>query len=417
MNLDINNLILQNEKTYFKIILVFSIIIWIVVAITVVGLLYALFLVLFLWITNGLFVARIKSESVAVNEHQLPELYKNYLDVCHKLELIEIPALFVIQSGGVLNAFATRHSQRNFIVVYSDALEGLGADTDAMRFLLGHEIGHVKRKHIIKQLFIFPGLILPLLGSAYHRACEATCDRFGAFATNNVEGAITAIMVISGGKESGKTMSSQAFAEQAKNYRGFFVSWHELTSGYPTLARRVAYLEAIKNGESQPHYHRNPLAYFFAFFTFGSTSSGGNFIITIAIIALLAAIAIPNLLRAKIGANDVLAQSTLQSLSSAAESYAKFHKVYPSSINILLEAEPAYLTMNYCEQIQSGFTYKCEMSEQGYKFTAIPVEKGTTGTDIYSVSNEENLLSIDEDLAEESQGINEENKYKSLKSL
>ena len=39
--------------------------------------------------------------------------------------------------------------------------------------------------------------------------------------------------------------------------------------------------------------------------------------IVVAIIALLAAIAIPNLLRAKISANDALAKSTLRSLSTA----------------------------------------------------------------------------------------------------
>ena len=44
--------------------------------------------------------------------------------------------------------------------------------------------------------------------------------------------------------------------------------------------------------------------------------------IVVAIIALLAAIAIPNLLRAKISANDALAKSTLRSLSTASETFA-----------------------------------------------------------------------------------------------
>ncbi|MBP6342844.1 MAG: prepilin-type N-terminal cleavage/methylation domain-containing protein, partial [Candidatus Omnitrophica bacterium] len=44
--------------------------------------------------------------------------------------------------------------------------------------------------------------------------------------------------------------------------------------------------------------------------------------IVVAIIALLAAIAIPNLLRAKMSANDALAKATLRSLSTASESYA-----------------------------------------------------------------------------------------------
>ena len=43
--------------------------------------------------------------------------------------------------------------------------------------------------------------------------------------------------------------------------------------------------------------------------------------IVVAIIALLAAIAIPNLLRAKMTSNDALAKATLRAMSTAAESY------------------------------------------------------------------------------------------------
>jgi prepilin-type N-terminal cleavage/methylation domain len=43
--------------------------------------------------------------------------------------------------------------------------------------------------------------------------------------------------------------------------------------------------------------------------------------IVVAIIALLAAIAIPNLLRARLNANEAAAQSTLKSISTAIESF------------------------------------------------------------------------------------------------
>ena len=43
--------------------------------------------------------------------------------------------------------------------------------------------------------------------------------------------------------------------------------------------------------------------------------------IVVAIIAVLAAIAIPNLLRARMTSNDALAKATLRAMSTAAESY------------------------------------------------------------------------------------------------
>jgi prepilin-type N-terminal cleavage/methylation domain-containing protein len=104
--------------------------------------------------------------------------------------------------------------------------------------------------------------------------------------------------------------------------------------------------------------------------------------IVVAIIALLAAIAIPNLLRAKVSANDALAQSTLRALSTAAETYGTGNNGnYPGDINSLTGATPAYLNTNYCDgTARSGFTYDCDMGTGYYTFTATTVTMDTTGT-------------------------------------
>jgi len=213
--------------------------------------------------------------------------------------------MYVVQSEGKLNAFATRHSGRNFVVVYSDFLDALGCNSSEMRFLLGHEIGHIKRNHILKHLLLFPGLLVPLLGNAYRRACEASCDRFGAFASKNIDGSIRAMMILTGGKQTSKDMVPEAFSGQHFNDRGFFVSWHELISGYPTLSQRVSNLLAIKTNQPVRQGGRNPLAYLFAFFTFGSGGGGANVLITVAVIGLLAAIAVPSFIRARERALEV----------------------------------------------------------------------------------------------------------------
>jgi len=200
-----------------------------------------------------------------------------------------------VQSGGILNAFATRFLGRNFVVVYSDMLEAHGEDSPRMRFILGHELGHIKRGHILKHLLLLPGMLVPLLGVAYNRACEATCDRHGALACGgNIDGAIDAMMALSGGKFAGLKMNSTAFAQQHHSSRGFFVSLHELTSGYPTLSQRVSNLIALRDGVLPRRTERHPLAYFFALFTIGGRASGGaNVLVTVAIVALMASLAIP----------------------------------------------------------------------------------------------------------------------------
>ena len=114
---------------------------------------------------------------------------------------------------------------------------------------------------------------------------------------------------------------------------------------------------------------------------------GGFGILILPIVALLAAIAIPNLLRAKISANDALAQSTLRTLATASETYATSNNgEYPLSIYDLTDAQPPYLNSNYCHQTISGYSYDCNFSSEEYSFTATPVDTGSSGSQEYTIS-------------------------------
>ena len=109
--------------------------------------------------------------------------------------------------------------------------------------------------------------------------------------------------------------------------------------------------------------------------------------IVVAIIALLAAIAIPNLLRAKISANDALAKSTLRSLSTASETFATSNSGnYPTDVDSLTGATPPYINTDYCSQTLSGFTYGCGFGPGSYAFTATPVTVGTSGTTVFTIT-------------------------------
>ena len=110
--------------------------------------------------------------------------------------------------------------------------------------------------------------------------------------------------------------------------------------------------------------------------------------IVVAIIALLAAIAIPNLLRARISANDALAKSTLRTLSTATETYATANSGnYPSDIvDLMTNSTPSYINKAYCTQTVSGFTYTCTFGAGAYSFQAAPVAPGTSGTTTFTIT-------------------------------
>jgi len=117
--------------------------------------------------------------------------------------------------------------------------------------------------------------------------------------------------------------------------------------------------------------------------------------IVVAIIALLAAIAIPNLLRAKVSANDALAKSTVRSLSTSAETFGTANNGnYPGDMTSLTGATPAYINTNYCDTTTAGFEYTCTMSSGGYTFTASPVTDNTTGTSTFTMATGGILTSI-----------------------
>ena len=108
--------------------------------------------------------------------------------------------------------------------------------------------------------------------------------------------------------------------------------------------------------------------------------------IVVAIIALLAAIAIPNLLRARVNANETTAQATLKTLSTAAESSASANNGdYPLLITDLTAATPPYINENYIGNRQGYiFAYPTALTT-AYLFTAVPINLNTTGTRSFSI--------------------------------
>lgn len=109
--------------------------------------------------------------------------------------------------------------------------------------------------------------------------------------------------------------------------------------------------------------------------------------IVVAIIALLAAIAIPNLLRAKISANDAAAKATLKSLATVSETYATSNAGnYPTNMTSLTGATPPYISKDYCGTTVSGYDFTCTQTAGAYTFIAKPTTVGTSGTTTYTIT-------------------------------
>jgi type IV pilus assembly protein PilA len=106
-------------------------------------------------------------------------------------------------------------------------------------------------------------------------------------------------------------------------------------------------------------------------------------LIVVAIILIIAAIAIPNLLRARIAANEASAASSLRTIDTACITYNSTYGTYPASLSALGPsngATPTSTTADLLDQVLAPTGGGNTATKSGYNFTYA----GTTYT--YTVS-------------------------------
>jgi Zn-dependent protease with chaperone function len=159
---------------------------------------YAVGILLGLHFFRGMLVGYIRGNAVKLGPHQFNDIHSIVMSQAQKLGLTRIPDVYLLQQGGALNAFATRFMGTDFIVLYSDVMEAAYEENmETVEFIIAHELGHIKRNHILKRLIVLPAMFVPFLGNAYSRACEYTCDSIGASISE--DGARSGMLVLAAG--------------------------------------------------------------------------------------------------------------------------------------------------------------------------------------------------------------------------
>ncbi|WP_110111983.1 M48 family metallopeptidase [Bacillus sp. CGMCC 1.16541] len=238
--LEEKQLIHPHEGRYYAFVLVISILTYIAFIVSVVGIFIIGAIILLSLFAHALMIGYIRMNAVQLNEKQFPIIYEKTKQLCSEMELNRVPDVYVMQSGGTLNAFATRFFGRNMVVIYSEIFELIEqGNEDELSFVIAHELAHIKRNHISKSMFILPAMWMPGIGELYLRACEYTCDRYAAYYTNNPEAAKNSLTILSVGKVLYKQVSRDEFLRQAQREKGFFVWLSEFLSTHPPLPKRI----------------------------------------------------------------------------------------------------------------------------------------------------------------------------------
>jgi Zn-dependent protease with chaperone function len=290
------DLIYRKEKTLFGLMLAVSLAIWALLLVGTLGMALVYLLLFFVGycFAQSALVSYLKGTGVQITQAQFPDLHERIAACSERLGLEQPPEAYLLQMGGVFNAFATRFFGRNFIVLYSSVVEALEERPDAINFYIGHEIGHIKRKHLQWSALLAPASVVPLLGAAYARAREYTCDRHGFHACDDLRSAQAGIAALAAGPRRWRQMSAGSYAAQAQYTSGFWMSFHELVADYPWLVKRMAAVRALAQGSEAQQPDRHGLAYLLALFVPRLGVGGpGSVLATVALAGVLAAVAIP----------------------------------------------------------------------------------------------------------------------------
>lgn len=336
------NLVYKNEQPLFVVLLVISVLVWLGLLVGTLGiiLIYLLAFSLFYLFAQSAFISYLKGTAVEITPAQFPDLYEKIDSCSHKLGLAETPKAYLLHMGGAFNALATRFLGRNFIVLFSDIVDALEGHDDALNFYIGHEIGHIKRGHLVWGPVLLPTAPLPLVSAAYSRAREYTCDRHGFAVCADPNSAALALAALAAGGKRWKTLNNERYVSQTQDTTGFWMSLHELMSDYPWLTKRVAAVQALANGQEVSHPGRHPIAWMFAFFMprmgMGAGAGAGAVVVMVmfmvAMIGMFAAIAFPQYQDYTTRAKVTEAVMIGRQASQAVERYYQENEEIPESL-------------------------------------------------------------------------------------
>lgn len=201
----------------------------------------ALYLPLGIFVARGFLYAELRMRGVRISPTQFPEAYRMVVEAAQAAGLRRVPDAYVLMGNGVINAYAAGHGHRRFIAIYSDLFEigGAARNPEALRFIIGHEVGHIAAGHTSYFRLIFTSFFaqIPIAGKMLSRTQEYTADNFGyRYAP---DGAETTTCVLAAGKYLVNDVNFHELANRAVYERGFFTWVYNLSSTHPPVTWRA----------------------------------------------------------------------------------------------------------------------------------------------------------------------------------
>ena len=158
------------------------------------------------------------------------------------------PVEVFVAPGDTLNAYTFGLVSPKVVVLHSSLLQVM--DADELRFVLGHELGHVRLGHTRLNSLVggMAGIPSPSMASVvlalaflwWNRACEHSADRAGLLACGKPHKAISALVKLAAGKGSlTRTGLERALRHIEAEDDHALAGLSESLSTHPMMARRI----------------------------------------------------------------------------------------------------------------------------------------------------------------------------------
>lgn len=250
-----NQLVHKHEETLFIFCVIATCFASLYLLLSVVGVFIFLALALISLFSHVISMSHIQLNGVRLRESQFPDLYDKVVSLSAKMELKNVPEVYILESGGLLNAFATKIlaiSGKNMVVLYSDFVDIAEESSDFdIDYVIAHELAHLKRNHVSKGIFVSLAMWIPFLGTSYLRMAEYTCDRMAAYYTEKPHNAINGLLILAAGRRLYNNVNLNDYLEQYNEKKGFFATLTELLSTHPPIPKRIHEIETFINGNDQ----------------------------------------------------------------------------------------------------------------------------------------------------------------------
>src|SRR5687767_13792824 len=96
------------EIPLFVLVVLASIAIWGLLVISIIGVVYALMIAVFLFFSHVVFITHVRGSAVRLGPEQFPELWNRVVELSRRAGLAAPPEAYLMEAGGSLNAFATK---------------------------------------------------------------------------------------------------------------------------------------------------------------------------------------------------------------------------------------------------------------------------------------------------------------------